>query len=75
MFIGYGFLQWISIGTTLSMSKTKTNSFITPFLHFSETCKSVKNAENNNNLTLESGVRQVELGVSSALDTSKVGDG
>ena len=57
------------------MSKTKTNSFITPFLHFSETCKSVKNAENNNNLTLESGVRQVELGVSSALDTSNVGDG
>ena len=30
--------------------------------------------ENNNNLTLESGVRQVELGVSSALDTSKVRD-
>ena len=34
----------------------------------------MKTTENNNNLTPESGVRQVELGVSSALDTSKVRD-
>ena len=34
----------------------------------------MKTTENNNNLTPEPGVRQVELGVSSALDTSKVRD-
>ena len=54
---------------------TWNKHFYYPPLHFSETGKSVKTTENNNNnITPESGVRQVELGVSSALDTSKVRD-
>ena len=52
----------------------RNKQFYYPLLHFSETGKTMNTTENNNNLTLESGVRQVELGVSSALDTSKVRD-